>query len=83
MTGGTMEHMRTNKTRWNVKSVARFVLQLLYLKSTWRKNMAGYLSSVASLAVAWTSMSFRVCSSISSFVIRVLKRLKRKKVTAV
>ena len=83
MTGGTMEHMMANKTRWNVKSVAPFVLQLPYSKSTWRKNMAGYLSSVASLAVALTSMSFRACRSISSFAIKVLKRLKRKKVTAV
>ena len=78
-----MEHMKTNKTRWNVKSVASVVLLLPYLKSTWRKNTAGYLSSVAFLAVALTSMTFRACRSISSFVIKVLKRLKRKKVIAV
>ena len=83
MTGGTMEHMKTNKTMWNVKSVAPFVQQLPFLKSTWRKNMAGYLSSVASLAVALTSMSFKACRSTSSLVIRVLRKRLKKKVTAV
>ena len=81
--GGIMVQQKTTNFNWNVRNVVKSALQLLCWKNTWRKSMFGFLSSVAFLAVAWTSMSFRVCSSISSFVIRVLKRLKRKKVTAV
>ena len=83
MTGGTMEHLKTNRIRWNVKSVEQCVQQVPHLKIIWRKNMAGFLSSVASPAVALTSMSFNACRSTSSLVIRVLRKRLKKKVTAV
>ena len=78
-----MEHLKTNRIRWNVKSVEQCVQQVPHLKIIWRKNMAGFLSSVASLAVASTSMSFKACRSTSFLVTKVLRKRLKKKVTAV
>ena len=81
--GGIMVQQKTTNFNWNVRNVVKSALQLLCWKNTWRKSMFGFLSSVAFLAVGWTSLTFKVCRSISFFVIKVSRRLKRKKVIAV
>ena len=81
--GGIIVQQKTTNFNWNVRNVVKSALQLLCWKNTWRKSMFGFLSSVAFLAVAWTSMSSRACRSINFPVTKVLRKIMKRKVTAV